>query len=148
MESPFDENNWNKWPEDEMYAWQWDGKSIESIKEHAQSHGKSLVGLIEDYHPEGWPATVPPEYRGEVTGPIRPDASKGENGCAGILESVAILACDSMNNVLFLKHYTDIYLGADGLQVIEMHLDAAKVMIDEFRADNEEPVPPPGMTMG
>ncbi|ALN21877.1 hypothetical protein [Ectopseudomonas mendocina] len=135
-------------PEDEIYAWKWDGVSIDSIKDFAAQWKLDTLDMVERYFFGGWEETVPAEYRGFIKGPIDEDPSKGENSLAGHQHVMLILAIDSQGSALVQQGVIDRYTDAEGYSLVETTRDGAIGMADQYREAAASSKFSKGMRMG
>lgn len=127
--------------EDDICDWQWDGASIEDIKAFPKQFGLTLLDLTEQYFSDGWPHSVPLEYQGLINGQIDRDTSHGENSMAGIKHYLRILACDQAGRAIVMKGVVDLYTDGEGYNLVEMSVEEALSLADEYRAESVTPTP-------
>lgn len=111
--------------------WIWDGVTIVDIENFSTSLKLDLLDFVEQHFTEGWPESVPEEYRGWVFGPV---FGKG-NGCPeGYKRMLHILAIDQAGKALTLQGACDLYQGADGYKIVLTTAPNAKALAEEYCA--------------
>ncbi|MDU4254404.1 hypothetical protein [Pseudomonas sp.] len=121
-------------PEDEIYEWLWDGKSIDGIKEFASERKLSLIDLVESYFPGGWQETVPNDLQGLIKGAVDERRSQGQYGAKGYQHLMQILAIDAQGEALVQAGVICIDTGAEGYELVETTKDGAIEMVEQYRA--------------
>lgn len=121
-------------PIDEIYAWKWDGVSIDGIKEFSAKRKLSLLDFVETYFLEGWQETVPSDFQGLIKGAIEPGTGRGQYGRKGYQQLMQILAIDEQGDALVQSGAICIDTGAEGYSIIETTKDGAMEMAEQFRA--------------
>ncbi|MCD5997446.1 hypothetical protein KDX38_28330 [Pseudomonas sp. CDFA 602] len=111
--------------------WIWDGVSIVDMENFSASLKLDLFNLVEQYFPEGWPESVPEEYRGWVFGPVY---GKGDDCPEGYKRMLHILAIDQAGKALTLQGACDLYQGADGYKIVVTTAPNAMAMAEEYSA--------------
>ncbi|RMN13969.1 hypothetical protein [Pseudomonas syringae group genomosp. 3] len=119
------------WLNEAIVQWHWDGVSIDSIVGFAANHKMELFDFIETYFCEGWPDSVPENYRGWVFGPVY---GKRIGNPEGYKKMLHILAIDKDGKALTFQGACDVYLDADGYDVVVTTAQDAIALAKEYRA--------------
>lgn len=111
--------------------WCWDGSSIEEIINFAAGHNLSVLDLVEQHFPEGWPKSVPDDYRGWVFGPVYGKRGDCPEGYKRMLH---ILAIDLEGKALTLQGVCDLYKDAEGYNSVVTTTVNAMAIAEEYSA--------------
>ncbi|QGT84805.1 hypothetical protein [Pseudomonas coronafaciens] len=111
--------------------WIWDGESIVDIENFSASQKLCMLNLVEQHFSQGWPESVPEDYRGWVFGPVY---GKGDDCPEGFKRMLHILAIDQAGKALTLQGVCDLYHGADGYKIVVTTAPNAMAMAEEYCA--------------
>lgn len=124
-------------PDDEIYEWLWDGRSIDGIKEFATTRNLSLIELVETYFPEGWRESFPDDFHGFINGAVECGTASEQYGKKGYRHLMQILAIDAQGAALVQVGAICIETGAEGYEIIETTKNGAMEMAEQYMSAAE-----------